>query len=419
MATKDAKNIIRITERSAGKIRTDHVPTGKPQFHWDVELKGFGLIGSAVTKGVVSYIAQHEMKGRKSRRVTVGRVGVVTQQDARERARELLAGMQLGVDPKQRNGKMTLQHALDDHLDKSGLRPKTQKTYAELINTHLNDWLGLRLGDITPEMVVTRHRDIVAKLRANGKDGAALANTCIRALSAVYGNAASQDATLPPNPVRLKRKWHKVHRRERKVKNDDLPRFYQAMMALENTVQRDYLMLLMFSGMRRTEAATLRWRDIDFAGRQILLSHRVTKGKKKLDLPVCDVVLGMLMARKQRGGGPNDWIFPANSRSGHVEESGYPFELIENATGLRLSAHDMRRTYSSIAERMVSFITLKVLMNHSTGEDVTSGYVIPEELHRDVQRVGDRLRELCGVKPEIVAALQSGLRQTVKTLQTN
>lgn len=58
--------------------------------------------------------------------------------------------------------------------------------------------------------------------------------------------------------------WFQVGRRQTLVKNSDLPAWYRGVMALDNTVARDYLLFLIFTGLRRREAATLQWRQVDF-----------------------------------------------------------------------------------------------------------------------------------------------------------
>jgi hypothetical protein len=76
-----------------------------------------------------------------------------------------------------------------------------------------------------------------------------------------------------------------------------------------------------------------------------------------------------------------------------------PDELVERL-GVVISAHDLRRTYATVAESSgISPLELKALLNHSLGDDVTSGYVqmTVERLREPAQRVADSLKELCGL----------------------
>jgi hypothetical protein len=65
---------------------------------------------------------------------------------------------------------------------------------------------------------------------------------------------------------------------------------------------------------------------------------------------------------------------------------------------MRLSAHDLRRTYVTVAESTdISPIALKALINHSSGMGVTGDYIMtaPERLRDPAQKVCDRILELC------------------------
>jgi integrase len=69
------------------------------------------------------------------------------------------------------------------------------------------------------------------------------------------------------------------------------------------------------------------------------------------------------------------------------------------ACGIEISAHDLRRTFITIAESAdISPLALKALVNHALGSDVTSGYVqmTTERLREPAQKVADKLKELCG-----------------------
>jgi integrase len=52
---------------------------------------------------------------------------------------------------------------------------------------------------------------------------------------------------------------------------------------------------------------------------------------------------------------------------------------IIDASGVTFSAHDCRRTFATVAAARVPGYVLKALLNHSASNDVTSGYVHPDE----------------------------------------
>jgi hypothetical protein len=74
---------------------------------------------------------------------------------------------------------------------------------------------------------------------------------------------------------------------------------------------------------------------------------------------------------------------------------------IAKTTGIRISAHDLRRTFITIAESCnISPIALRALVNHSMGRDVTSKYVqmSVDRLREPAQIVTHRIKELCGIE---------------------
>lgn len=73
--------------------------------------------------------------------------------------------------------------------------------------------------------------------------------------------------------------------------------------------------------------------------------------------------------------------------------------------GFTFMPHDLRRTFSTIAQNIVSYPELKRLMNHSTGDDVTQGYLIltADKLRESMQRVTDRINEIINGPPTLPA----------------
>ncbi len=323
--------------------------------------------------------------------------------EARRRAADWLDNLRRGIDPKRKVTVTTLRTALDDYIAaRKDLRPGTLRAYRLGVERYLAPWADRPLRSITGDMVEERHRDIVDEI-GKGKRyaGTTTANGAMRVLRVLWNFVAERTPDLGPNPVRrLKRQWYKEQRRERMVSAEELPAFYAAVRALPNSVARDYLLLLLFTGLRRTEAATLRWTDVDLTDRVIRLPAARTKAGRKLDLPMSDFVHDLLVAR--RGLGDAVFVFPSSGKGGHIVEPRDPLDAVAAATGIRISAHDLRRTYITVAEFTdMTPLALKALVNHDLGVDVTSGYIQMKRarLREAAQRVADRLKALCGVAP--------------------
>ncbi len=228
---------------------------------------------------------------------------------------------------------------------------------------HLADWLDLKLGDITTNMVVDRHEKI------GERAGPGAANSAMYALRLLWNFAAERDPTLPAHPERvLKRSWYDLTPRRRMVPQDKLAAFYAAVSRLPNVVARDYLLL--FTGLRRREAASLKWSDVDFRARVIRI--RETKAGRPFDLPMSSFVHRLLVAMRSRGA---EFVFPSHSRSGHITEPKGFLKRVKEACGVEVSVHDLRRTFATVVAEMedASPLAIKALLNHSLGGDVTSG----------------------------------------------
>jgi integrase len=390
---------IRVTEKNVAKLRAPD-PSGKQRLYWDDELRGFGVLCSGTTTAK-TFVVQHAI-GNRTRRVTVGPCNVLSVADARERAKRIIGDMYNGIDPKAARGAITLRQAFEKYLDaRPNLRAATRRDYKIAIEHHLLAWCDRRLRDITPDMVEQRHRSLRAEVAGRGKyAGRCTANKTMRTITTLWTFIAEREPDLPPNPVsRLRKQWFEVEPRSRMVRADDLPRFYAAVKALPSRVASDYLLLL-FTGMRKTEAGSLTFDDVDFAQRVIRVRAVRTKPKRKLDLPMSGFVHDLLVAR--RAIVRDKFVFPSPaSRTGFVTDTGFPLGQVADATGIKVSAHDLRRTFMTVAESCdISPFALKGLVNHTTGKGVTPDYIqmSVERLREAAQRVADKMRELCAVE---------------------
>ena len=110
-------------------------------------------------------------------------------------------------------------------------------------------------------------------------------------------------------------------------------------------------------------------------------------------------VYDLLTARRAIGrDGP--YVFSADSKSGHMEEPRFALKRIQQATGIKATVHDLRRTFITVAESCdIPVYALKGLVNHSMGSDVTAGYVVagPDRLREPMQKVTDKFKELIGL----------------------
>jgi len=97
------------------------------------------------------------------------------------------------------------------------------------------------------------------------------------------------------------------------------------------------------------------------------------------------------------------FVFYADNDYGYIREPKKVIKKVIEKTGISFSLHDLRRTFTSIAESLSlgSSYTLKRLLNHKTDRnDVTAGYTIltAEELREPAQEIENKMLELAGIK---------------------
>jgi integrase len=336
--------------------------------------------------------------------VTIAHVNELPLAEAKERARKLLVDMRAGKDPKQKAASGTLQETTDLYLQSARLSPRTREIYSRLVSIHLSPLKDRPLGTITPADIDSLHNRI---------SGKAVANSAIRCFRLLYNWAARRDDSLPRNPVRLRgNEWHSTTPNRRPIPPERLVDFYATVQQTLPPMLKDYVLLLLFTGMRRREGAALRWSEVDFERGLIHLPSARTKTRKPLDIPMCDVVRDLLVARRQLGDGI--FVFPSYGASGHLEHVGAAVQMLREKTGIEFSAHDLRRTFITVAEALdISPYAIKALVNHALGTSVTEGYISMsvERLRGPAQLVADRLKVLCGVQPPSgnVAVLRASL----------
>lgn len=408
----------KLTKSIVDKIR----PTESGQrFYWDSELAGFGLRVGTNTK---SYFAEGRVRG-KTVRYTIGKHGVFTAEQARAEAREALLKMAKGTNPNdtKREGKakgVTLKEAFEAFLEsRKNLKARTIYDYKRFLDMlpepekrrknprrkagAFADWKDKALTSITKDMVERRH----AKL---GEASPAQANLAMRFLRALFNFAAGkyEDSKGRPiiieNPVkRLSQTeaWYRVERRKTVIKAHDLKAWYHGVMKLGGTEKgetvRDYLLLLLFTGLRRQEGAQLPFSGLDFKARTLTVLD--TKNREDHTLPMSDLVLSLLSARRESVKG--DYVFPGEGKGGYLVEPRKQMDKVAKSSEVGFTLHDLRRTFTTIAEGLdIPAYSLKRLLNHKMPGDVTAGYIVTdvERLREPMQKITDYIAKMVGIK---------------------
>jgi hypothetical protein len=85
----------------------------------------------------------------------------------------------------------------------------------------------------------------------------------------------------------------------------------------DKPTRRDYLLFVLLTGLRRTNAMEVEWKHVDLERRKLHVP--VTKSGEPFDVPLSTALIDLLAARRKTD--PiGRWVFPAASASGHIEE---------------------------------------------------------------------------------------------------
>lgn len=388
----------RLNKSFIDRIEIPEAAPGKQAqaFYRDSALPGFGL--RITNTGAKAFIVEKRIDG-KVKRITIGKYGVLTPEKARIKARDLLGDISVGADPiaekRAKNAKgVTLGQAFESYLDaRNDLKEGTVKNYRKCMNVPLADWKNKALKDITKLMVHDRHKQLGAKAPAR-------ANNIMRVLRAVFNHAMEQyedaqgQSVIPFNPVdRLShnRSWYRVEKRTGVLKAHELKQWLAATEQINGT-SRDYFQLLLFTGLRKMEGASLSWDDIDLKAKTLTIID--TKNREPHNLPLSDYLYTMLQRRATQSDSP--WVFPSKRSDNHLTEPRSALKRVIDLSGITFTLHDLRRTFITIAESLdVSAYALKRLANHKITNDITAGYIISdvERLRKPMQNITDFIQQ--------------------------
>ena len=362
-------------------------PSSGYSLFWDDALPGFGI--RITSTGVRSFIVQKRISS-KEHRSTLGRYGVLTPEQARREAQKFLGKVAQGIDPiaakiKARAESVTLKEALNAYFVSRELKPRTVSDINQAFKG-FEAWENKPLSSITREMISKRHREL-------GEQSPARANLAMRYLRAIYNFAIAHytdkegQPFIADNPVKRlsqTRTWYRVDRRETVINPNQLKPWFKAVLSLSNEVARDYFLTIILTGLRRTEAMNLIWSDVDF-DRQTL-TVRDTKNHRDHTLPISDYLFDLLKARKKEATGK--YVFQTSK--GRMQNLRYAQEEVIKQSEVGFTIHDLRRTFATIANTLdIPAYTVKMLLNHKMGNDVTAGYIIA-----DVERLRDPMNKI-------------------------
>lgn len=379
-------------------------PQSKPAILWDSKIKGFGL--RVMPSGSKSYIFQYRMGGRDtpSRRITIGKHGTLTPDQARKVASDLAAKVALGIDPRQeeldaqaaraeqeRQAAAQAQTADALAFEKVAAkwleayevdhRPRSYLQAKSIVDRHLTPALS---GKPLPEITRADLQAIIDGIPA--KQAATKRN--VYAYASVLFGWATRRHELENNPIAAIDKPKPAASRERVLSDEELAILWKATEAMRGPLRAMYR-LLMLTGQRREEVAAMMWGEVDRASETWIIPAARAKNGVASVVPLSSPAIKELDrlslarqlaeeveepdAKRWPKAGPIISIRGKVALSCHSQAKTELDEAVEAVCGEgeKVGAwrvHDLRRTLATGLQRLgVRFEVTEAILNHVSG----------------------------------------------------
>ncbi len=384
-------------------------PANGQTFLWDGELRGFGL--RILSSGVKTFVLQYRNAEGRSRRIALGRYGVLTVEQARDEARIKLGEITLGKDPAQERSdakqSITVAELCDWFLDeaKAGrllgrrrrpIKASTLVMDESRIKTHIKPLLGtrqvraLKLPDIE-KMQADIAAGKTATPRKDGRGGTTTGGP------GAAGRTASTIRNIFAHAVRLGMIEHNpavgvrvlaTKRKDRRLSADEIKRLGAALRAAnadgEHPVALAVIRFLLLTGFRISEAQGLRREWLNVEGGLVQFPDTKSDAQARA---LGSVAAKFAAQQPQLKNCP--YIFPSDIGNGHYTAAEACLARVCRTAKLNnVTPHTLRHTFGSVAGDLgFSELTIAALLGHSA-RTVTQAYVhIDEPLRLAVEQV--------------------------------
>jgi integrase len=351
---------------------------------WDTKVRGLGV--RVYPSGARGFILQYRNAAGRTRKIALGRYGVLTVNKAREKATKLLGAILDGRDPSQDKresrraktvGELADLYLREGSVEKPNKKLSSWETDRSNIDRHIRPLLGARLARGLTQLDVARFQSDVAagktakdeKTGARGraivKGGKGIASRVLSVLSAMmtFGEGRGIVTSNPTKGVEPFR----GRKTERFLTDTEVGILGEALVDMERDgslpwVASAAIKLPLLTGARRGEILALRWEEVD-ADRGCLRLQDSKTGAKVIRLAAAALSLLAALPRSTR------WVLPAAKGSGHyvglpkhwdavraranaiafsrAERRGRSPKEIPSFDGIRL--HDLRHSFASFA----------------------------------------------------------------------
>lgn len=300
-----------------GKEKIEALPApaaGKRATYFDTKTSGLQL--RVTPTGSKSFCVFRRIKGGQPERVTIGTFPDMTVEQARKAASSIVASIESGANPAEvkraHKAQPTFSEAFDDFLigkrkrNGTALSDRTKRDYRDVLRLYLDPIKSKKLSDVTRSDVKTIQRNAT-------KTSAAQADRAVAVVSSVFSFMLDQERFSGTNPASRIQK-NLPAERDRFVQADELPALFAA---IAQSSQRDYFLLSLLTGARRSNVQAMAWKDVDMDGAVWRIGK--TKNGTPQNVTLSPEAVAVLRARAE-GGNDSPFVFRGAGATGHLVE---------------------------------------------------------------------------------------------------
>jgi integrase len=347
---------MKLIQANLDGIERDFAKGGKrEQIIFDDLLKGFGLRLQGKHR---TWIIQYRI-GFKQRRLTLGKVSVLSANDARKMAKDRLADVTKGHDPQlakieQRAAtKVTLRSVVDLYLTakQTSLRPGSLYEMRRYLIDYWTDLHKLPIDRIEQKLVAAQLRE----MKARGQVTAARARTalsCLFTWAMREGLCANNPVTNTNDPA------EGIEPRKRVLTDDELVRVWNA--CLDDDYGR-IIRLLILTGQRRQEVGSMGWSELNRNSGTWMIPGARSKNHQDHELTLSGAAWHIIDQVQPREG--NNYLFGRkNGLAGWSDSK----EVLDKRCGVKdWVLHDIRRTVATgMADIGIQPHIIEAILNH-------------------------------------------------------
>lgn len=341
---------------------------GKRAYYYDTKTRGLGI--SITHNGNRSFIVYRWVNG-KPERSTLGRFPDLSIEQARGRAEEVNSIIAKGENPNDKRraarAEITFAQLFEEYLERHAkLHKKCWEEDKAQYGRYLSEWSNRKLSNIGKIDIQKLHQEV------GNEKGRYAANRLLALIRVVFNKANELGLWDKINPAVGIKKFREESR-DRFLQANELRPFFEALAKEPNETIRDYFILSLLTGARRSNLLAMKWQEIDFERAEWRIPD--TKNKTPQTIPLMPEVMDVLKRRYDQRGGEesSEFVFPSVGRSGHLVEPKKGWQRILDQAGLtNLRIHDLRRTLGSWQARTgASLAIIGKSLNHKSPQATT------------------------------------------------